>query len=144
MADFYLLIILGILLIILLFSFLYFGNRICGFTTAHRELYRRKDYFSVQHQLLISNQQYMFCKNCKKIPRRLISCSTQTEPLPKTLPHDSENLSLHQLSSHETDLDLATQQTSSLVTENPRKLLSQYSCNLSTEQLKCLLKNYPK
>ena len=143
MADFHLLIILGILLIILLFSFLYFGNRICGFTTAHRELYRRKDYFSVQHQLLISNQQYMFCKNCKKIPRRLISCSTQTEPLPKTLPHDSENLSLHQLSSHETDLDLATQQTSSLVTENPRKLLSQYSCNLSTEQLKCLLKNDP-
>ena len=115
--------------IILLFAILFFANRIWWCTTVHQQIYRRKDYFSVQHQLLISNQQYLFCKYCKNIPKRLISCSLQTEPIAKFLTQTSQNSSVPQISSLDNE-------------NSKKKMLSQHSYNISTEDSKCLQKNY--
>ena len=58
MADFSNLILLAILSALLLIVILIFGNKICGFTTAHKELYIRRDYFSIQTQLSVIHSIY--------------------------------------------------------------------------------------
>ena len=94
MADFSNLILLSILAVLLLIVILIFGNKICGFTTNHKQLYKRRDYFSIQSQLLASNQQHLFCPNCKN-EQKCFSTSAKTSP---DLGQFSEVLQLHHFS----------------------------------------------
>ena len=140
MEDTWLLIILAFLTFLLLVALFFFGNKIFGFTTGHRELFRRKDYFSKQQQLLISNQYHLYCINCKKAPRKFLSTSVQTEEVPVNLTQPSEKLLRKQLSSPEDNIELSATQLSSHDNNLSRKFLTHTSCNYCIGQL-CVQKN---
>ena len=140
MENLWILLILAILTFLLVVALFFFGNKIFGFTTAHREVFRRKDYFSKQQQLLISNQYHLYCVNCEKTPKTFLSTSVQTEDVPVTLTQPSEKLLRKQLSSPVDNIEVSATQLSSHDNDLSRKILTHHSCNYCIRQL-CVQKN---
>ena len=139
MADFSNLILLSILAVLLLIVILIFGNKICGFTTNHKQLYKRRDYFSIQSQLLASNQQHLFCSNCKK-EQKFFSTSAKTSDITSNLIQLSEKLPRHHLSTSGNLDRISTTSISSQETDFSKKVMIQSSCNFCSKEL-CLQKN---
>ena len=140
MADFSNQILLAILSALLLIVILIFGNKICGFTTAHKELYKRRDYFSIQTQLLASNTQHLFCSNCKKEQKKSFSTSAKTHDITSSLSQISEEIPLQQLSTSGNQHRISTSSISSQETDYSKKVLIKSSCNFCRSEL-CLQEN---
>ena len=139
MADFSNLILLSILAALLLIVILIFGNKICGFTTNHKQLYKRRDYFSIQSQLLASNQQHLFCSNCKK-EKKFFSTSTKTSEVSAYLSQLSEELPLHHLPTSGNIDKISTTSISPQESDFSTKVMIQNSSNCCSREL-CLQKN---
>ena len=136
MADFSNLILLSILAALLLIVILIFGNKICGFTTNHKQLYKRRDYFSIQSQLLASNQQHLFCPNCKN-EQKCFSTSAKTSP---DLSQFSEELPLHHFSTSGNMDKISMTSISPQESHFSSKVMIQDSSNFCSREL-CLQKN---